>query len=52
VQVDAAHEALSQRVAALQRAPRQVAGQFRNLAWLTTLGILALAPPTTFRTGG
>jgi pimeloyl-ACP methyl ester carboxylesterase len=44
VQVDAAHEALSQRIPALQRAPQQVAGQFRNLAWLTALGILALAP--------
>jgi pimeloyl-ACP methyl ester carboxylesterase len=44
VQVDAAHEALSQRIPALQRAPQQVAGQFRNLAWLSALGILALSP--------
>ena len=44
VQVDAAHEELSQGVPALQRAPQEVAGQFRTLAWLESSGILALSP--------
>jgi len=44
VQVDAAHEELSQGVPALQRAPQEVAGQFRALSWLETFGVLALSP--------
>lgn len=44
VLVDAAHEAFSQRVPALQRAAEQMAGQFRVLAWLSSFGILALSP--------
>lgn len=44
VLVDAAHEALSLRVPALQRAEQRVTGQFRFLSWLTAFGILALSP--------
>jgi len=44
VQVDAAHEELSPNVPALQRAAREVTGQFRTLAWLEAFGVLALMP--------
>ena len=44
VLVDAAHEGQSVRVPALQKASEQVLGQFRLLARLTSLGLLALSP--------
>jgi pimeloyl-ACP methyl ester carboxylesterase len=44
VLVDAAHEEQSIRVPALQKAAEQVLGQFRFLARLTSMGILALSP--------
>ncbi len=44
VLVDAAHEEQPLRIHALQKAPEQVIGQFKFLAMITSLGVLALSP--------
>lgn len=43
VLVDAAHEELPVRIPALQKAAEQMAGQFRFLARLSSLGVMALS---------